>query len=162
MNTKTAMIAAVAIVIIIVLVAAAVALSQSSDDSGPDRAETPDSGDRVVGYYSYTCSYVDYIQENPFLIPTLPSPGNVFAKVDIRIHNIDSPTLTTSKLNFRFTADGITYEVDEVEGNSGFFADDIGEGETKRVVFYYEVPQGTSNVQLTWVGDENVQYSSAI
>ena len=161
MNTKTTAIAILAIVIIIIA-AAAVAMSSSNDSDRPDDGSNPSINDPVVGYYSYSCSFVDYYQTNPFVIPTLPSPGNVFAKVDIKIHNIDSSTLTTSKTNFKFIADGVTYNVDKVVGNSGFFADDIDKGDTVSITFYYEVPQNTTQTELRWVGDENVQLNYAI
>ena len=156
MNNKTAIIAVVA-VIIIVIAAAAVALSSGgSDNSNQDSNDNDSPSTAVEGYYSYSYSFVDYYQENPFLLPTLPSPGNVFAKVDIRIQNLSSSSLTTSTSNFKFTANGVTNSVDEVVGNDGYFADDIDIGDTVTRTFYYEVPQNASQIELSWVGDENV------
>lgn len=160
MNNKTAIVAVV-VVLVIIVAAAAVVLSSGNDESQKEDT-TPSVNDPVVGYYSYTCTFVEYYQTNPLLMPTLPSQGNTFAKVDIKIKNIDSDTLTTSKTNFKFTADGVTYSVDKVDGNSGFFADEIDIGDTVRVTFYYEVPLNTTQTELTWVGDENVQLNYAI
>ncbi len=124
------------------------------DDEEEDNDDT--NSIKVIGQYNWTYSLTDYYQTNQFSIPTMASSGNTFVKVDFKLKNIDSASLSTSKTNFKFTADGITYDVEKVIGNSGYFADYIDRGETVSRTFYYEVPIGTHNFTFEWCGKGNV------
>lgn len=140
-----------------ILVGGYVFVSVLNDDN--DNNNNNNDSDKLVGEYNWNYSYADYYQTNPYGLPTFPSSGCVFVKVDFKLKNIDSNNMTTSKSNFKFTANGITYEVEKVIGNSGYFADDIDKGSMVSRTFYYEVPIGYSNFTFEWDGKGNVQYN---
>ena len=151
----------IVVVLGIVLVGAMALSGNNSSDNNKD-SDSSSSNSNPVGEFNYSYTEADYYQTDVYSVPTIPGSGNTFCKVTIKLHNIDSKNMSTSKSNFKFTADGVTYEVKKVIGNSGYFADDVDKGDTVVRTFYYEVPSGYSSVSLTWAGSGNVVYNPSL